>query len=215
MYMYCTCIIIYILCKCLLSTYITVITEYGWRRENGKLEIVWEVLENIQKAKASLDFVLTDCKCKTGCTTRICSCRKKERECGPSCSCQFCKNMNTPTHMCSASDETDLVVQDLLEEKDDETYIADSDDDLDDWRREEMDDDQELKALMEFVFGCEIMKSTKPSACSSRDALPIIVAEYRIKYGIPVSGCVTYTIITNAHRAALIDGLGYAPWSAT
>ena len=63
--------------------------------------------------------------------------------------------MNTPTYMCSASDETDLVVQDLLEEKDDETYIDDSDDDLDDWRREEMDDDQELKALMEFVFGCE------------------------------------------------------------
>ena len=63
--------------------------------------------------------------------------------------------MNTPTHMCSASDETDLVVQDLLEEKDDETYIDDSDDDLDDCRREEMDDDQELKALMEFVFGSE------------------------------------------------------------
>ena len=113
---------------------------------------MWEVLENIQKAKASLDFVLTGCKCKTGCTTWICSCRKKERECGPSCSCQFCKNMNTPTHMCSASDETDLVVQDLLEEKDDETYIDDSDYDLDDWRREEM---EELKALMEFVFGCE------------------------------------------------------------
>ena len=34
-------------------------------------------------------------------------------------------------------------------------HIDDSDDDLDDWRREEMDDDQEHKALMEFVFGCE------------------------------------------------------------
>ena len=46
-------------------------------------------------------------------------------------------------------------MQDLLEEKDDETYIDDSDEDLDDWRREEMDDDQEPKALMELVFGCE------------------------------------------------------------
>ena len=85
----------------ILTTILQSLKCKGQTIENGKLEIVWEVLENIQKAKASLDFVLTGCKCKTGCTTRICSCRKKELECAPSYSCQFCKNMNTPTHVFS------------------------------------------------------------------------------------------------------------------
>ena len=60
-YMYITCTFISV----------TAMTEYGWRRENGKLEIDWEVQENIEKAKMSLDFVLKGCKCKTGCKTRI------------------------------------------------------------------------------------------------------------------------------------------------
>ena len=73
-------------------------------RENGKLEIHvdWEVTENMDKAKASLDFVLSGCKCKTGCKTRISSCRK-ERECGPSCCCHFCTNTcnETQTNPCT------------------------------------------------------------------------------------------------------------------
>ena len=56
-------------------------TEYGWRKETGSLDIVWEVSA---KSKSSLDYFLAGCKCKTGCTTRKCSCRKKERQCGPS-----------------------------------------------------------------------------------------------------------------------------------
>ena len=130
---------------------VTAMTEYRWRRENGKLEIDWEVQENREKAKMSLDFVLKGCKCMTGCKTWICSCRKKERQCGPSCYCQFCNNLNTQRHTCP--DETDLVVKELLEENKADTYTYDSDDDLDDWRREEMDDDEELCTLMEFVFG--------------------------------------------------------------
>ena len=49
--------------------------------------------------------------------------------------------------------ETDLVVEDLLEEHNDEIYVDDSDDDLHQFRSEEMDKDEELRALMEFVFG--------------------------------------------------------------
>ena len=68
------------------------LTDYGWKRQNGKLQIEWEVPQNIAKSKSSIDFFLSGCKCKTGCSTRICSCKKKERKCGPSCSCHFCKN---------------------------------------------------------------------------------------------------------------------------
>lgn len=69
---------------------VTDLIHYGWNRDDDILGIHWEVQANIELTKASLDFVLSGCKCKTGCKTRICSCRKKERKCGPSCCCQFC-----------------------------------------------------------------------------------------------------------------------------
>ena len=34
-------------------------TEYGWKRENGRLQIVWEVPENIIKSVSTLDFFLS------------------------------------------------------------------------------------------------------------------------------------------------------------
>ena len=52
----------------------------------------------------------------------------------------------------TCTSEADLVVQDLLEEQSDEMYIEESDDDLEEFRREEMDNDEEL---MDFVFGSE------------------------------------------------------------
>lgn len=129
--------------------YYTALTDYGWRRENGVLEIVWEVQENVDKARASLEFVLSGCKCKTGCSTRRCSCKKKDRICGPSCSCINCMN-STRTPVPSANDPTDLEVQDLLNEPTEDEYVNDSEDDL-----EEMREDEELADIMEFVFGAE------------------------------------------------------------
>ena len=110
------------------------------------------VPENIAKSKASIDSFLS--KCKTGCSTRICSCKRKERTCGPSCSCHFCKNIpNSLKETCIS--ETDLVVQDLITEPCEDVYLEESEDDLEDLRIEEMDKDKELKELMEFVFGPE------------------------------------------------------------
>ena len=128
------------------------LTEYGWKRESGKLEIVWEVSANITRSQSSIDFFLGGCKCKTGCSTRICSCKKKERICGPSCSCHYCKNTLQPEKD-TCIHETELVVQELLDERTDDVYIEESDDDLDDLRQEEMDNDEELQVLMDFVFG--------------------------------------------------------------
>ena len=45
------------------------------------------------------------------------------------------------------------MVKDLLEENRKIAYIDDSDDDLEDLRAEEMDKDEELQSLMDFVFG--------------------------------------------------------------
>ena len=112
---------------------------------------MWKVSENIAKSKSSLDFFLAGCKCKARCTTQRCSCRKKERQCGPSCSCHFHKNSpHAESETCTS--ENDLLVQDLLEESSDETFTEES---LEDLRSEEMDDDEELRQLMDFVFGSE------------------------------------------------------------
>ena len=47
------------------------------------------------------------------------------------------------------------MVDDLLEESCDDTYVEDSDDDLEELRPEEMDKDKELQVLMDFVFDPE------------------------------------------------------------
>ena len=114
--------------------------------------------QNIAKSKSSIDFFLSGCKCKTGCSTRICSCRKKERKCGPSCSCHFCKNTSQSQRETreTCANETDLVVNDLLEENCEDTYVEESDDDLEEFGVEEMNNDEELQVLMEFVFGPEM-----------------------------------------------------------
>ena len=128
-------------------------TEYGWKRENGRLQRVWEVPENIIKSVSTLDFFLSGCRCKMGGSTRICSCKKKDRKCGPSCCCQFCKNIKKfEKETCTS--ERDLVIQGLLEEHSDNTYVEESDDeDLEHLRNEEMDNDEELQGIMDFVFG--------------------------------------------------------------
>ena len=51
--------------------------------------------------------------------------------------------------------ETDLIVEEILDENAADTYTDDSEDDLDDWRSAEMDQDEELQTLMEFMFGSE------------------------------------------------------------
>ena len=131
----------------------TALTEYGWTRTSGRLDIHWEVPSNIEKAKQSLDFVLSGCRCKTGCKTRICSCRKKARNCGPSCYCQFCTNhRHTGTN---TSAHTDLLVDELVQQNSEDVYVDDSEDDLSEWQREEMDADDELNTLMHFVFGSD------------------------------------------------------------
>ena len=42
----------------------TELTKSGWIRDetDGKLQIEWEVEENIQKAQASVDFIMTGCR---------------------------------------------------------------------------------------------------------------------------------------------------------
>ena len=37
--------------------------DYGWKRSNGSLEVVWEVPENVAKVQARLEFAFDGCSC--------------------------------------------------------------------------------------------------------------------------------------------------------
>ena len=60
----------------------------GWRLSNGQLEIVWST---VPSAPNSL-IECIDCKCKTGCKTKRCSCLKAGLECTALCGCADCQN---------------------------------------------------------------------------------------------------------------------------
>ena len=45
------------------------------------LDVMWDVPQNIQKVKELVEYVLSGCKCKTGCGTMRCKCRKSGRSC--------------------------------------------------------------------------------------------------------------------------------------
>ena len=114
----------------------TALTEYGWSPEQGRLSIVWEAPENIRKAKANLEFVLSGCK--TGCSTLRCSCKKQGRHCGPGCHCSNCSN---GTDLPSKSDRS-RSRRYSTGAPEEGIYVDDSDDDLTDlmrmmknWRR--------------------------------------------------------------------------------
>ena len=69
--------------------------------------------------------------------------------CGPSCYCQFCENQKNTSDSFS---HVDLLVDELLQDDNEENYVDESEDDLEEWQQQEMNDD-ELRTLMEFVFG--------------------------------------------------------------
>lgn len=126
------------------------LTDYGWKRSEGHLEVIWEVPENVLKVQARLDFAFSGCKCKTGCTTRRCKCLKQEKSCGPGCQCLNCQNLpkSQPAHTRLLNE---LEAEERLEEMcaGESELVEDSDKDV------ELEVDEETEEIMEYVFGSE------------------------------------------------------------
>jgi hypothetical protein len=60
--------------------------EYGWTiNTDGKLLYVWDSEENRRAVQERVESLLKGCKCKTGCTTTRCKCRKKNDICREGC----------------------------------------------------------------------------------------------------------------------------------
>ena len=82
--------------------------------------------------------LLKGCKCKTGCTTSRCGCRKKNKECSEGCECTNCSNTQSNAHTVIDNSE-DTLLELSLEENFTEN-------------REQLLDD-EVDEIMDYVFG--------------------------------------------------------------
>ncbi len=84
---------------------------------------LWDTPENIARAKQKVDAVLNGCRCRTGCHTRRCSCRKHNNCCGPGCRCIGCNNVTSTREQTENEGEGDdeIEMKDLMETLPDES----------------------------------------------------------------------------------------------
>ena len=52
----------------------------------------WDSEENIRAVERRVSALLNGCKCRTGCTSTSCGCRKKGDTCSAGCNCIGCVN---------------------------------------------------------------------------------------------------------------------------
>ena len=74
------------------------ITTCGGNLVDGILSVDWDSDENQAAINERVRLLTKGCKCKTGCTTGRCGCRKKGQSCSEGCECLHCSNLpNTST----------------------------------------------------------------------------------------------------------------------
>ena len=79
------------------------VSEYGWNRLHAdddtlSFEVLWDTETNIQRIRTSVKFLTRGCSCsKSKCKSRVCKCRKADRQCGPGCTCKDCENVVVAT----------------------------------------------------------------------------------------------------------------------
>ena len=69
------------------------ITSCGWNVIDGILSIDWDSDENQATVNERVLLLTKGYKCKTGCTTGRCGCRKKGQSCSEGCACLHCSNL--------------------------------------------------------------------------------------------------------------------------
>ena len=94
-------------------------TDHGWKiDEEGNIDAVW------MTKKCAPDVLLKDCncKCKTGCSTLRCSCKKANNQCNEMCQCVRCTNCHHESKESGSLDEYDS--DDLGSDIEEETYTS-------------------------------------------------------------------------------------------
>lgn len=69
------------------------ITSYGWNIVDDVLIIDWDSEENQAAVNERVVLLTKGCKCKTGCMTGRCGCKRKGQCCSEGCSGLHCSNL--------------------------------------------------------------------------------------------------------------------------
>ena len=154
-----------------MDLYYTDLEKYGWTRDSeGKLDIIWDTPENISKAKEIVNQTFSGCKCKTGCDTRKCSCKKNGGYCGPGCQCIGCRNL--PTSLPSSSMEQEPLQELEVNERLEEHHSCNSKEA--EMTTEESDDEEHYSSLQneveEHMRGIFEESSESEASCQSEDS---------------------------------------------
>ena len=109
------------------------LTDFGWNVTDESLTFDWDSENNMEAVRQRVVQLLKGCKCKTGCTTSRCGCRKKGKQCSEGCECTNCSNTQTVIN-----NSQDSLIEVSLEESFTEN-------------REQFLD--EVDEIMDYVFG--------------------------------------------------------------
>ena len=69
------------------------LSEYGWKVKDSLLTFDWDSEDNMAAVPQQVECLTKGCKCKTGCRTLRCGCRKRGKECSEGCECSSCTNI--------------------------------------------------------------------------------------------------------------------------
>ena len=98
----------------------------GWilQADTNTLTIDRDSQANIEDVRQRLALIRKRCACKTGCRTGHCGCTKRERECGPGCSCVNCSNLHVQD---AREEQMDMEVLESVEARGSESETEDID----------------------------------------------------------------------------------------
>jgi len=69
------------------------VSLYGWSVKDGTISVDWDSGDNLEKVQRRIQLLTKGCKCKAGCGSLRCSCKKKAQHCSEGCSCLHCSNL--------------------------------------------------------------------------------------------------------------------------
>ena len=81
----------------------------------------------MKEVRERVEGLLKGCSCKTGCETRQCGCKKKNKKCGEGCNCLNCKNAE---YTIQSHDDREV---DLAEISIEEVIADDPPSDIEEW----------------------------------------------------------------------------------
>ena len=91
------------------------LTCHGWHIHEDNLTIDWDSVENIKAIRERVSLLTKGCKCKTGCTTGRCGCKKKGRQSFVGCMCTNCSNLSNEQQTVHSQKDT-AIAEIALEE---------------------------------------------------------------------------------------------------